>query len=160
MNLFLKWLLSMGVGLLPGPRGTYGSILIAGLAAGWLAAGGGALSGVWYLGLVALVSALTLAAGQAALKRRVFGTEPDPGRIVLDEAAGMLLALYGLSTLDWRLLAAFCLFRIFDILKPFPVGISQRLPGAWGVLLDDLLAGLYALAGWRLLEYLLIRFAG
>lgn len=156
MQYFLRWLLSMGVGLLPGPHGTYGSFLIAGLAALWLDAGGRALAGLFYLGVIALVCALTVTAGQAALSRRVFGPDPDPGRIVLDEAAGMLVAMYGISSLDWRLPAAFCLFRIFDILKPFPVGISQRLPGIWGILVDDLLAGLYALAGWRLLEYGLI----
>lgn len=155
MRALVKWLLSLGVGLLPGPQGTYGSLLVAGLASVWLGTGGGSLSGGPYLGLILLVSLLTLIAGQAALARQVWGPGPDPGQIVLDEAAGMLVALYGLTGLDWRLPAAFVLFRVFDILKPFPVGWLQGLPGAWGVLADDLLAGLYALAGWRLLAHFL-----
>ncbi|MEW5914166.1 MAG: phosphatidylglycerophosphatase A [Thermodesulfobacteriota bacterium] len=155
MRVLLRWLLSLGVGLLPGPQGTYASVLVAGLAAAWLAAGGAPLAGGPYLVLLLLVCGLTLLAGRAALARQVFGPEPDPGQIVLDEAAGMLTALYGLSALGWPLLAALALFRIFDILKPFPVGRLQRLPGAWGVLADDLAAGLLALAGWRLLAYLI-----
>ncbi|RJX28116.1 MAG: phosphatidylglycerophosphatase A [Desulfarculus sp.] len=155
MRVLLKWLLSLGVGLLPGPRGTYASLLVAGLAAAWLAAGGGPLVGWPYLVLLLLVCGLTLLAGRAALNRQIFGPSPDPGQIVLDEAAGMLAALYGLNGLGWPILAALVLFRLLDILKPFPVGRLQRLPGAWGVLADDLAAGLLALAGWRLLAYLL-----
>jgi phosphatidylglycerophosphatase A len=155
MRVLLRWLLSLGVGLLPGPQGTYASLLVTGLAAAWLAAGGGSLAGWAYLLLIGLVCGLTLLAGEAALARQVFGPDPDPGQIVLDEAAGMLVALYGLAGLGWPIVAALALFRIFDILKPFPVGRLQRLPGAWGVLADDLAAGLLALAGWRLLVYLL-----
>ncbi len=153
MHNFYKWLASLGVGLLPGPQGTYGSLLTAGLAALWLAQGGG-LAGWPYGLLVAAVTALALWASSQALRRRVFGDSPDPGPIVIDEAAGMLLALYGVTGLGWELVAALALFRLFDILKPLGVGALQGLPGAWGVVADDLLAGLYALAVWRLLAWL------
>ena len=146
MNTLLKFLASLGVGLLPGARGTYGSLLTLGAAALWLARGGGALAG-WRYGLVlAGVTALALAASGLALRRRIFGKERDPGRIVIDEAAGQLLALYGLGGLEWwRLGLAFLGFRLFDIVKPWPVNQLQELPGAWGVVADDLMAGAYAL---------------
>lgn len=77
--------------------------------------------------------------------------EEDPGWIVVDEAAGMLLALAVLPAgAGWvGLLAAFALFRAFDILKPWPVSWADGLPGATGVMLDDILAG--AMAGAVLL---------
>jgi phosphatidylglycerophosphatase A len=153
LKVFYNWLASLGVGLLPGPQGTYGSLLTAGLAALWLAQGGG-LTGWPYGLLVAAVTALALWASHRALRWRVFGPALDPGAIVIDEAAGMLLALYGIASLGWEIAAAFVLFRLFDIVKPLGVGALQRLPGAWGVVSDDLLAGLYALAAWRLLAWL------
>lgn len=147
----LRLLVTLGVGLLPGPQGTYASALVAALAWAWLAQGGPPLSGPWY-GLLCLgLAVLAVASSQAALNRRIFGSTHDPGAIVIDEAAGMLLALYGLAAPGWPLLAALAAFRLFDIAKPWPVGWSQRLPGGWGVVADDLLAGLYALGVVRLL---------
>ncbi len=147
MNLLLKCLVSLGVGLVPGARGTYGSLLAAAAAILWLARGGAALEGRGSLLLVAGVTALALVASALALRRRIFGSEQDPGAIVIDEAAGQLLALYGLGGLEWwRLGLAFAAFRFFDIVKPWPVDRLQDLPGAWGVVADDLLAGAYALA--------------
>jgi phosphatidylglycerophosphatase A len=70
----------------------------------------------------------------------------DPGWIVVDEAAGMLLALAGLS-LDasiWGVLIAFGLFRIFDIFKPWPISWADQQKGAFGVMLDDIVAGALA----------------
>jgi len=74
----------------------------------------------------------------------------DPQEVVIDEWAGLLLALIGLAPAPlWTLFLAFALFRIFDIIKPFPVSRAERLPGTWGIMLDDLLAGLYAFAVLR-----------
>lgn len=146
-----KWVASMGVGLWPGPQGTYGSAVVAGAAALWLAAGGAALAGPWYAALVLATTALALWATHAALEARVFGPDKDPGQVVIDEAAGQLVAMYGIAAVGWELAAAFLLFRVFDILKPFPAGWSQGLPGTWGVVIDDLFAGLYALLAVRLL---------
>lgn len=75
----------------------------------------------------------------------------DPGAVVIDEIAGQLLALSFLP-LDWRYyLAAFLLFRLFDIWKPFPIDRVEKWPGASGIMSDDLLAGALALGllhGW------------
>lgn len=80
----------------------------------------------------------------------------DPQFIVIDEWAGMLIALTGLAGHQFGLaLLAFALFRLFDIMKPGPVGQAERLPGAWGVMLDDIVAGLLAALGIQLLLLLL-----
>ena len=143
---------SLGVGLLPGPHGTYGSVLFAGLVWLWMGHAGAALCGVGYLAFTACFTLLAVWLTHLALARRVFGASHDPGRIVIDEAAGFLFAAYGVEPGQWpQFLAALAAFRLFDILKPFPVNVSQRLPGAWGVVVDDVLAGLYALGLVRLL---------
>jgi len=69
----------------------------------------------------------------------------DPGVIVIDEVAGMMLSVLLVPRTIWTLLAGFVLFRIFDIVKPFPAHRSQSLGGGIGVMIDDLIAGLYAL---------------
>ena len=70
----------------------------------------------------------------------------DPGCVVIDEIAGMLITLIG-APLNWKtIVVGFALFRFFDILKPFPVNIAdQRFHGGIGIMLDDLIAGLYGL---------------
>jgi phosphatidylglycerophosphatase A len=70
----------------------------------------------------------------------------DPGAIVVDEVAGMTLSVLALPSTPAVLVAGFVLFRVFDVLKPFPANVSQRLPGGAGVMVDDLIAGAYALA--------------
>ncbi len=68
----------------------------------------------------------------------------DPSSIVVDEVAGMLVALLGQPrSLPW-VGALFGLFRLLDIWKPFPIRQLQALPGGWGIVVDDLLAGLVA----------------
>ncbi|MBN1481875.1 phosphatidylglycerophosphatase A [candidate division KSB1 bacterium] len=68
----------------------------------------------------------------------------DPGRVVWDEVVGMMIAVYMMPK-QWPIYAsAFVLFRFFDILKPFPVHQSQKLPKGWGVMVDDVIAGIYA----------------
>lgn len=67
----------------------------------------------------------------------------DPSFIVVDEWLGMYVSLIGVSTGDWRsIVAAFVLFRIFDIIKPGPVRTVEAIRPPWGVMLDDLLAGI------------------
>jgi len=68
----------------------------------------------------------------------------DPGIIVLDEVIGQWLTLLLLPHSLLMLLAGFILFRLFDIFKPLGINALQKLPGAYGVILDDMLAGVYA----------------
>ena len=69
----------------------------------------------------------------------------DPGVIVIDEVAGMMVAVLLVPRTPGVLLCAFLLFRLFDIWKPFPARESQALRGGLGVVVDDLIAGAYAL---------------
>ena len=79
----------------------------------------------------------------------------DPGSIVLDEIAGMVVALYGITFSAGTAIAGFVLFRIFDISKLPPVGIvERRLRGGWGIVMDDVVAGVMANGVLRLGLYL------
>lgn len=132
------------VGRLPLAPGTWGSA-VALVAAPWLFV---PLPLVARLGLLALV----LAAGAWAASRaeRVLGAQ-DPGCVVVDELLGQWAAFAPFhltgwtATMPWELLALFGLFRLFDIVKPWPIrAVERRVPGGLGVMLDDLAAGLLA----------------
>jgi phosphatidylglycerophosphatase A len=97
------------------------------------------------VGLLLFLVAVTLAGTWAAHRaERQLGVK-DPGVIVIDEVAGMTLSVLPFPLTPAVLIAGFVLFRLFDIVKPFPAGASQRATGGIGVMLDDLIAGLYAL---------------
>lgn len=93
----------------------------------------------------ALLLAAVLAGGvwSATVAERRYGRS-DPGVIVIDEVAGVLITLFWIPVTWIGLLAGFLAFRVFDIAKPFPVGAAERLPSGWGVMADDVVAGLYA----------------
>jgi phosphatidylglycerophosphatase A len=68
----------------------------------------------------------------------------DPGRVVIDEVAGMCISLLFVPVTIKYVLAALILFRFFDIAKPLFIRKIEKLPGGWGIMLDDVLAGVYA----------------
>jgi phosphatidylglycerophosphatase A len=71
--------------------------------------------------------------------------QKDPGCIVIDEMAGIMIALWGLPFNIAICLAGFLLFRLFDITKPFPIRmLENRVPGGFGIVLDDVMAGVFA----------------
>lgn len=127
----------------PGP-GTWGSVgaLLVWSAYGWLARPtGGALLAALAVGIL-----LTLVLGipAATIAEREAGVQ-DPGFVVIDEVAGQWIALLW-CPFDWKHgLLALLLFRLFDITKPYPVRLFERLPAGWGIVFDDVAAGLYAL---------------
>jgi len=125
-----------GAGYAPVAPGTVGSAVT--LVAIWLLP--------WTtLGLTVAVVVVTIVGIWAGSRvERVLGRK-DPGLIVIDEVAGMLLAVIGLPRTIPVLVTAFLLFRLFDVWKPFPARESQVLTGGMGVMVDDLIAGLYAL---------------
>jgi phosphatidylglycerophosphatase A len=91
-----------------------------------------------------VVLAIALGVPAATIAAREAGRE-DPGFVVIDEVAGQWIALLW-SPLDWRHgLTALLLFRVFDIVKPFPARQLEHLPEGWGIVFDDVAAGLYAL---------------
>lgn len=128
----------LGVGLLPGAPGTWGSLVALPVALGlqvWIGPWGlvGAIVLVFVLGLWSVGRVIGGPAGD------------DPGPVVIDEVAGQWLTLLFVPPDLVLYLAGFLLFRLADILKPWPVGWADRaVKGAFGVMLDDLLAGLYA----------------
>jgi phosphatidylglycerophosphatase A len=125
-----------GVGHAPLAPGTVASAITA--IALWLLG----LSPLALTGLLLVVLIVgTWAADEA---ERALGTK-DPGAIVVDEVAGMTISVLTLPLTLPVLVAGFVLFRIFDVVKPFPAGTSQRLGGGVGVMIDDVIAGIYAL---------------
>ena len=134
MNLARMIAGGFGSGLTSRAPGTAGSLAALVLGAGLIT-----LS-PWALPTAIL---LACAAGWWAIPRAT--DEHDPGWIVIDEFAGQWIALLPLAAASpLGLLLAFALFRLFDIAKPGPIDAAQRLPGATGVMADDILAGIAA----------------
>ena len=110
----------------------------------------------WYggPGLEAIVLSAVVVVGvwSASVGERYFG-KTDPGHVVIDEVAGMLLTLLWLPVTWVGALVGFLAFRVFDIIKPFPAGAAERLPRGWGVMADDLVAGAYAHLVVRLIAW-------
>jgi phosphatidylglycerophosphatase A len=85
------------------------------------------------------------AAGKMSVESRL----KDPQFVVVDEVSGQMLTyLLALAPANWKyLLLGFILFRAFDIWKPFPARQAESLPGGWGIMADDWVAGTYAAIG-------------
>lgn len=128
-----------GVGIIPVIPGTFGTLgaipLILGLS----------LLGKW-AGLIALVVLIVLGVWASGRTEKVLG-RTDPSLVVIDEVAGFLVTLLLLPITWLTLLSGFVLFRLFDIFKPWPAGQAEALKGGWGIVADDLIAGLYAHLG-------------
>lgn len=141
-----------GIGLLRPAPGTWGTA--AALPLGYLLHGFGGFP----LLLTATVLAAVLGFWAARAEEQATGAH-DASEIVIDELVGIWIALMPLSAGLWHAgvdawvfpwpgwVGAFVLFRIFDIWKPGPIGWADRLPGAKGVMLDDIIAGLCAALG-------------
>ena len=134
-----------GTGLAPVASGTFGTLPAVGIGLlmqqQWQ---GGHLAVA--LGILALVLLAIGCAATGFVRRRMSGG--DPGAFVLDEIVGYLITLALLCCFtDPTLIAhgaAFFLFRLFDVLKPWPANRLEHVPGAPGIMLDDVMAGVYA----------------
>lgn len=95
-------------------------------------------------GMIAVIFAVGVwAAGRA---ERFYGKQ-DPGCVVIDEVAGQMVVFLFRAGTGWlTLLAGFILFRVFDVLKPFPARRAEHLRGGWGIMCDDMAAGVYGAA--------------
>ena len=128
--------------LKPGP-GTWGSVgaLLLWAAAEWVFHPSRGTMAAMLVGGIALtlifgIPASTIAARESGIE--------DPGFVVIDEVTGQWIALLG-CPFNWpHALTALLLFRAFDITKPFPARQLERLPEGWGIVFDDVAAGLYA----------------
>jgi phosphatidylglycerophosphatase A len=131
-------------GHLPYAPGTWGSLLMVLL--------------VFFFPLlnnIYFISALSIGGiAIANFEERQTGIKDD-GKIVIDEMAGQLLAYYTLPLNTAVLIGSFILFRIFDITKPWLIDKVQELPSGWGVMLDDILAGLTTLIILKLIIFII-----
>jgi phosphatidylglycerophosphatase A len=135
-------------GYLPKAPGTWGSLV--GLLLFFLLH---TLSLEIYLVVVASIFLVgTFVAGEA---EKIMDHQ-DPGLVVIDEIVGMLVTMIAIPATPLAMALGFALFRIFDIWKPFPVGfVDQRFHGGLGIMLDDIVAGIYSL----IILQVLVRFA-
>lgn len=150
---FWAWTVAtfFGAGLgKPGP-GTWGSVAAVLLWAAYAALAHPSASVMFLALLAGIVLSIALGVPAATIAARESGRH-DPGFVVIDEVAGQWIALLG-SPFDWRHgLIALVFFRLFDITKPFPARQLERLPDGWGIVFDDVAAGLYALGVASLLR--------
>jgi phosphatidylglycerophosphatase A len=150
------WITSLGLGYLRPAPGTWGSALTILIALVLVAMGLGpeASPGLFSLAMLTLLVFFTLACllqGDAAEAKFL---RKDPSQVTADETAGqcvplLLLPLASVTTpgrMFFTFALAFVAFRLLDIVKPWPADRLQRIPGGWGIVLDDLIAGVYAAA--------------
>jgi phosphatidylglycerophosphatase A len=133
-----------GVGRLPLAPGTWASLLVTIVT--YLVF----ISRPLFLAAAAVV-VLLIGTPAAFFFEKEFGRK-DPRPCVIDEVAGQMIALIGVPHSLGLFALSFLLFRFFDVLKPFPIKRSERIPYGIGIMVDDVLAGLYALAGLALLR--------
>lgn len=150
----LRWITVFGLGHMRPASGTWGSLPAVALAAILIATGAAPHERAWlyYIWMAALMLVFCAACiVQADRAESRFGKK-DPGQVVADETAGMALTLLFIppaatattGVAIFTLAYAFVCFRIMDIVKLWPAYRMQRIPGGWGILIDDLVAGLYA----------------
>ena len=135
-----------GVGYAPIAPGTFGSA--AGLLLWWL------LPASTPVQAAAIIVLFVAGSWGGSVAERHFG-RTDPGQVVADEVMGMLITLF-LNPVGWRgALAGFLLFRIFDVIKPYPANRLEQLHGGIGVMADDAMAAVYANLALRAALYAL-----
>lgn len=144
MNLLIKIIATgAGAGYVSIAQGTMGSLLA--LILFWILP---TPSPIPFVVFVLLLMAIGIYAASVVEQEVVarFGqfAGKDPSIVVIDEIVGMLFALIAIPKTTKLMIIAFLLFRVFDIIKPFPARRSERLPGGWGIMMDDVIAGIYA----------------
>jgi Phosphatidylglycerophosphatase A and related proteins len=138
---------TFGVGYLPLMPGTYGSLVAVGIFLLFTQVVKG--NALVALVLVSII-AVTFVGIWAASRTEVLSGRKDPGKVVVDEVAGQLISLFPLTLFaQWSIVTviiSFILFRFFDIVKPYPARKLEALKGGFGIMCDDLVAGVYAAA--------------
>jgi len=140
-------------GFVPVAPGTAGSLI--GLILAW-AIFGGIWQVPWQITVPAFAALFVLACWVSGRAEEIFN-QPDSSHIVIDEVLGMVATMFQ-NPVDWvHLAVGFLLFRLFDIVKPFPAGLIDRsVRGGAGVMLDDLAAAIYANVVLRIVARLLL----
>lgn len=134
------------VGLIPIIPGTFGS------AAGLILCALFSIMDIWTS--AAAIGGFILFSIWVADRTEAIAGKKDPGCVVIDEYAGMLVTLWGVPFTWTSAIAGFFIFRFFDILKPFPVRhVERNMPGGAGVVLDDVLAGVFSNIALRVILF-------
>jgi len=141
-----------GVGLFPLAPGTVGSI--AGLGVLWAISLTSSGSYQFLLQLLFLIVFIPVGVIASSAYEKYF-EKVDPGEVVVDEVVGIVITLLALPFSLFNIIAGFLLFRFFDIVKPFPIGKLQNIKGGWGVMADDIAAGIVSAIILRLLIILI-----
>jgi phosphatidylglycerophosphatase A len=139
----------VGLGLIPLAPGTFGAL--GGLLSGWLVMHFSAVPNLVLGGLIIVFTFLGVYSSDKLIPE--WGN--DPSRIVIDEVVGMWVALLFVPNSCWLLIASFALFRFFDIVKPLFIRKLENIYGGWGIMLDDVVAGIYANVIVHLLIFLI-----
>ena len=106
------------------------------------------------VGVMIISAVIALGVWLADSSEKMIGSK-DPGCIVIDEIAGMLVTLAGLPFTFITVAVGFVLFRILDIFKPFPIrSLERKIPGGSGIMVDDLVAGIMANIILRIILYI------
>ena len=134
-------------GMTPVAPGTVGSL--AGLALVWAIRASGSAE----LELLALLVVTAIGVAASSVAESEF-RHRDPGQVVIDEVAGMLMTTLFVPVGLSGAIVAFLIFRLCDIVKPFPARHVEKLPRGWGIMADDLVAGFYAQAVLRFILWL------
>jgi phosphatidylglycerophosphatase A len=134
---------AFGSGYAPLAPGTAGSAL--GVLLFWPMA-----RNAWPWQLAACVVVFFVGTAAAGRVARSLGVK-DPGLVVIDEVAGQWLTLVSLPFTPFVVVAGFLLFRVMDVVKPWPARDLEGLPGGWGIMADDIAAGIYAQLALRVL---------
>ena len=97
------------------------------------------------VGIAAMVATF-VGVWAASVVARQLGTK-DPQIVVIDEVAGFLVTMVPVGVVSWQaVLSGFVLFRLLDSLKPWPIRLAEKLPSGWGIVLDDVVAGVFGAA--------------
>jgi phosphatidylglycerophosphatase A len=150
MTQFALWIATvLGIGRIPFAPGTFGSIPGL-LLALWLHH----LGVPWWSELLVIAVVFAIGTWAADVAERHYQLT-DPGLVVVDEVLGMLVTVALIPVNATGAVVGFVLFRIFDIIKPFPARNFERLPGGLGIMSDDLMAGIWGQVAMRILLWLL-----
>lgn len=146
MKFLARFLATVGyVGYAPVAPGTAGSLVALPIA--WLAYSRFAPATTIVFVFAAFLIAVWAAHQEANQESK------DPQHVVIDEVVGQMIALLFVPLSALAIAAGFVLFRIFDVFKPFPSRQSEKLPGGWGIVMDDVVAGIYANLVLRIVIY-------
>ncbi|MGZ3752432.1 MAG: phosphatidylglycerophosphatase A family protein [Mucilaginibacter sp.] len=128
---------SLGIGYIGKGAGTVAAVVCC---ICWYFAGAGGYNPLFAIFITAAIILSGIWSGNVVSK--IWGH--DPARVVIDEVAGMCISLLFIPVTLKYVIAALILFRFFDIAKPLLIRKMERFPGGWGIMLDDILAGIYA----------------